>query len=99
MNRSAWDFFSLEELPTARQFHRKRVANDKAAVLGYCRIKDKKGEWKTCECCFSIVYDVMVVCTSIYQRGAASSKSKLLANLLISLPAADITQSAPVKHL
>jgi PAS domain S-box-containing protein len=74
VNRSAWDFFSLEELPIARQFHKKRVANDKAAVLGYCRIKDKSGAWRTCECCFSIVYDVMVVCTSIYQSGASSKK-------------------------
>lgn len=82
VNRSAWDFFSLEELPAARQFHKKRVANDKAAVLGYCRIKDKNGRWTTCECCFSIVYDVMVVCTSIYRRDS-SSASEFAANLLV----------------
>lgn len=81
MNRSAWEFFSLDQLPAARQFHKKRVANDKAAVLAYCCIKDKQGVWRTCECCFSIVYDVMVVCTSIYQSGAPS-RSQFLASAI-----------------
>jgi hypothetical protein len=72
----------LDELPSAREFHKKRVANDKAAVLGYCRIKDKNNQWITCECCFSIVYDVMVVCTSIYRRGP-SSESEIQAALII----------------
>ncbi|CAK4024105.1 hypothetical protein DOTSEDRAFT_71770 [Lecanosticta acicola] len=71
---SAWDFFSLDELPYARDFHQKRVASDKAAVLAYCRIKNKAGEWVGCECCFTIVYDVMVVCTSIYHRDLRSER-------------------------
>jgi PAS domain S-box-containing protein len=76
VNRSAWDFFSKDELPYAQEFHRKRVVMDTAAVLAYCNVLSKDGQWITCECCFTIVYDVMIVCTSIYQRGGKSeSKS------------------------
>ncbi len=45
---------------------------DKAAVLAYCHVKNSDGEWICCECCFSIVYDVMIVCTSVYKRGMSS---------------------------
>lgn len=76
VNRSAWEFFDLKELPVARDFHKKRVVSDKAAVLAYCRIKNSEGQWVGCECCFTIVYDVMVVCTSIYTR-TPQSESKL----------------------
>ncbi|KAK4630520.1 hypothetical protein CLAFUW4_07872 [Fulvia fulva] len=74
VNRSAWEFFSLDELPFAKDFYQKRVATDKAAVLGYCRVKDSHGNYVGCECCFTIVYDVMVVCTSIYRRGLQADK-------------------------
>lgn len=72
VNRSAWNFFSKDELPYAQEFHRKRVVMDTAAVLAYCNVLAKDGSWITCECCFTIVYDVMIVCTSIYQRGGKS---------------------------
>jgi len=49
---------------------------DKAAVLAYCNVLSKDGQWVGCECCFTIVYDVMIVCTSIYKRGGKSD-SKL----------------------
>lgn len=51
---------------------------DKAAVLAYCKVRNKQGDWTGCECCFTIVYDVMIVCTSIYRQGLAS-QSKLRA--------------------
>jgi PAS domain S-box-containing protein len=72
VNRSAWDFFPEEELAAAQQFHRRRVSSDKAAVLAYIRVRDRQGQWVGCECCLTIVYDVMVVCTSIYRRGLKS---------------------------
>lgn len=61
-----------DELPYAQKFHQKTVSQDKAAVLAYCRVKDRTGQWVGCECCFTVVYDVMVVCTSVYQRGMKS---------------------------
>ncbi|EMC93291.1 hypothetical protein BAUCODRAFT_26606 [Baudoinia panamericana UAMH 10762] len=76
VNRSAWDFFPADELPYARKFHEKRVQMDKAAVLAYCRVRDKQGGWVGCECCFTIVYDVMIVCTSIYRTGLASQTAE-----------------------
>lgn len=69
---SAWDLFHPVDVHLARAFHDKKVMADKAAVLVYCRIKDRQGHWIGCECCFSIVYDVMVACTSIYKRGLSS---------------------------
>jgi hypothetical protein len=41
---------------------------DKASVLVYCDIKNRNGDVVRCECCFSIVFDVMVACTSIYRE-------------------------------
>ncbi|OBW68523.1 MAG: Signal recognition particle 14kD protein [Aureobasidium pullulans] len=74
VNRSCWEFFSEDELPFAQAFHKKGVQMDKAAVLSYCRVKNKEGQWTGVECCFTIVYDVMIVCTSIYRRGSPSQK-------------------------
>ncbi|KAI6823509.1 hypothetical protein KC332_g4594 [Hortaea werneckii] len=82
VNRSAWDFFPPEELPYAQKFHEKRVSMDKAAVLAYCQVRNKQGEWTGCECCFTIVYDVMIVCTSIYRQGLASQKRALEAPMV-----------------
>jgi hypothetical protein len=45
---------------------------DKAAIMAYCRIQNKADRWVGCECCFTIVYDIMVVCTSIYHRDGKS---------------------------
>ena len=77
VNHSAWEFFSQDELPYAQEFHRRRVKMDTAAVLAYCNVLGKDGQWIGCECCFTIVYDVMIVCTSIYQRGGKSDSKCL----------------------
>ncbi|QIX00941.1 hypothetical protein AMS68_006458 [Peltaster fructicola] len=79
VNRSCWDFFPQQELPYARKFHQKRVVMDKAAVLVYCRVRSKSGEWIGCECCFTIVYDVMIVCTSRYRQDESSEGRALAA--------------------
>lgn len=50
---------------------------DKAAVLAYCKVRARDGSWIGCECCFTIVYDVMIVCTSIYRRGMKSMSEYL----------------------
>lgn len=72
VNKSAWEFFHPDEIPFAKQHHSRGVKLDKAAMLAYCRIKNRQGDWVGCECCFSVVYDVMVCCTSIYRRGMTS---------------------------
>ncbi|KAL5117106.1 hypothetical protein ACEQ8H_004931 [Pleosporales sp. CAS-2024a] len=82
VNRSVWDFFHPEELPLARAQHSRGVRLDKAAVLSYCRLKNRQGEWVGCECCFSIVYDVMVCCTSVYRAGMQSQKRAIEAPLV-----------------
>ncbi|KAF9694241.1 hypothetical protein EKO04_007809 [Ascochyta lentis] len=74
VNRSVWQFFHPEELPIAKAKYGRGVSLDKAAVLSYCRLKNRQGDWVGCECCFSIVYDVMVCCTSVYRHGMESQK-------------------------
>lgn len=79
IGRSCWDYFHPEELPFARATHGRGVTLDRAAVLNYCRIRSKSGQWIGCECVFTVVFDVMVGCTSIYHLNAKSeSKSRVL---------------------
>jgi PAS domain S-box-containing protein len=69
IGKSCWEYFHPEEIPFAREIHGRGVKLDKAAVLTYCKIRDKHGFWVGCECVFTIVHDVLVACTSIYRRG------------------------------
>ncbi|KAL9095298.1 MAG: hypothetical protein Q9165_002555 [Trypethelium subeluteriae] len=73
-NRSAWQFFHPEEVPIAKEVHGRGLKLDKAAALAYCHIKNRNGQWVCCECCFTVVYDVMVCCTSVYRKGMKSQK-------------------------
>ncbi|KAF2684488.1 hypothetical protein K458DRAFT_302778 [Lentithecium fluviatile CBS 122367] len=82
VNRSCWEFFHPDEVPVAKKLHSRGVRLDKAAVLSYCRIKNRQGDWVGCECCFSVVYDVMVCCTSIYRHGMNSQKRAVDAPLV-----------------
>lgn len=74
VNRSVWEWFHPDEVPLAKEKHRRGVKLDKAAVLAYARIKNRQGDYVGCECCFSVVYDVLVCCTSIYQHGSNSQR-------------------------
>jgi hypothetical protein len=61
------------------------VELDKASVLSYCRMRDKDGRWLGCEVCFTVVFDVVVGCTSIYRRGLKSqSRFTLMPAILLS---------------
>jgi PAS domain S-box-containing protein len=70
--KSCWEYFHPNEIPFARAVHGRGINLDKAASLNYCQIKHKDGSWVGCECVFTVVYDVLVACTSIYQRGPRS---------------------------
>ncbi|KAH8681506.1 hypothetical protein BX600DRAFT_505184 [Xylariales sp. PMI_506] len=74
LDRSCFDYFHPEEVPFARNIHSRGVRLDKAAVLHYVRIRARDGRWVSCECCFTVVHDVLVACTSIYRRGARSER-------------------------
>jgi PAS domain S-box-containing protein len=71
-NRSCFDYFHPDEIPFARSVQSRGVMLDKAAVLHYARIMSKDGRWVSCECCFSVVHDVLIACTSVYRRGEKS---------------------------
>jgi PAS domain S-box-containing protein len=70
--KSCWEYFHPEEVPFARSVHSRGVMLDKAAVLHYARILTRDGTWISCECCFTVVHDVLVACTSVYRRGQKS---------------------------
>ncbi|KAI6353625.1 hypothetical protein MCOR25_008915 [Pyricularia grisea] len=72
--RSSFDFFHPEEVPFARRVHSRGLRLDKAAVLHYARLRGKDGRWIGCECCFTVVYNVLVACISLYRRGTRSEQ-------------------------
>lgn len=74
IGRSVFDYFHPEEVPFARDVHQRGVQMDKAAALHYARIQDRNGQWVSCECIFSVVYNVLVACTSIYKRDAKNER-------------------------
>jgi PAS domain S-box-containing protein len=76
--KSCFDYFHPEEVPFARSIHNRGVLLDKAAVLHYARIQARDGTWVNCECCFTIVHDVLVACTSIYLGGLKSHRKSPL---------------------
>lgn len=77
LGKSCFDYFHPDEVPFARSVHSKGVLLDKAAVLHYMRILSRDGQWVSCECCFTVVHDVLVACTSIYQRSEKSERRAL----------------------
>ena len=73
VGKKTWDFFKPSDLDAAQIFHKRSYEMDKASVLVYCDIKNRDGHWVRCECAFSVVYDVIVACTSIYRETAATA--------------------------
>ncbi|GAB1318789.1 Potassium voltage-dependent transporter [Madurella fahalii] len=72
--KSCFDYFHPDEVPFARSVHSRGILLDKAAVLHYARILSKSGQWVSCECCFTVVHNVLVACTSIYFKGEKSER-------------------------
>lgn len=75
--RSVFDYFHPDEVPYARSIHSRGILLDKAASLHYVRVLSADGQWVSCECCFTVVHDVLVACTSIYRRGEKSERRAL----------------------
>ncbi|OHW98208.1 potassium voltage-dependent transporter [Colletotrichum incanum] len=71
--KSSFDFFHPEEVAIARTIFSRGVLLDKAAMLHYVRIISRDGHWFSCECCFTVVYDITVACISIYRQGEKSN--------------------------
>ncbi|RMD42025.1 hypothetical protein DV735_g3129, partial [Chaetothyriales sp. CBS 134920] len=67
--RSCWEYFHPDEMAFAKSAHSKCLNLDKAAVLNYCQLRHRNGDWIGCECVFTVVYDVLVASTSLYRRG------------------------------
>jgi len=77
IGRSCFEYFHPDEIPFARDIHSRGVQLDKAAVLHYARIRGRDGQWVSCECVFTIVYEVLVACTSIYRQDVKSDRKLL----------------------
>lgn len=67
VGHSCFDYFHPDEVPLAQYIHNRNVQLDKAAALHYARIRTRNGDWVSCECVFTVVYNVLVSCTSIYR--------------------------------
>jgi len=76
IGRSCFDYFHPDEVPFAHQIHNRGVQLDKAAVLHYARIRARDGQWIGCECVFTVTYDVLVACTSVYHFDEKSERRK-----------------------
>lgn len=72
VGRSIFDFFHPEQIPLARSEHGKRVKLDKAAVLAFCQLKKKTGDYIVCECVFTVVYSVVVAAISVHRSSKRS---------------------------
>lgn len=94
---SVFDYFHPDEVLAARLVHRRSVLLDKAAALHYARLLHKDGRWVSCECCLTVVSDVLVACTRVYRRGKKSESASqddfhidcLLRTLLIAIRTSD----------
>ncbi|BFZ53814.1 hypothetical protein PYCC9005_000845 [Savitreella phatthalungensis] len=79
IGQSTFDYFHPDDLPMALHQHRDYVELDRASVLSYVRVRNSDGEWMSCECVFSIAYDVIVAATTIYDRDSERSQGRALA--------------------
>lgn len=57
-----------DDTPMARQATSQGIHLEKAAVIYHAQILHKDGRWITCECVFTVVHDVLVACTSLYNK-------------------------------
>jgi len=67
IGRSCFEYFRPDEIPAAENIYNRAVGSDKAAALYYADIRRRDGQWVDCECIFTVVYEVLVACTSIYK--------------------------------
>ena len=67
IGRSCFEYFRPDEIPAAENIYNRAVGSDKAAALYYAHIRRRDGQWVDCECVFTVVYEVLVACTSIYK--------------------------------
>lgn len=72
VGRSCFNYFHPDEMAAAKKVHSRGVKLDKAAMLIYCQVRRKDGEFSFCECIFSIVYDVFVAAVSIHSNSSKS---------------------------
>lgn len=80
VGRSCWDYFHPQEIPFAKARHGRGIELDKAAALFYCKVKHRDGSFVSCECVFTVVYDVLVASTSIYRQSTRSLRKSSLGN-------------------
>lgn len=92
VGRSCFEYFHPDEEPFARDEHSKGLLLDCAAMLSYCTLKRVDGVYVRCECVFTVVYSVIVACTSLYRF---TEKSVERANVAPSIRAAFSTDKDP----
>ncbi|KAI5813903.1 hypothetical protein BZA77DRAFT_320143 [Pyronema omphalodes] len=77
VGQSSFLLFQPESRDEALTHHRKLFTKDTAAELKYCNMKRRDGTFVVCECVFTVVYNVVVSCTSLYKYTEKSRQRAL----------------------
>lgn len=72
---SVFDYFHPDDVPFAKEKHSDGIQQDKAAVIHYARILNSTRQYVRCECVFTVVYDVLVACTSVYKQNDRNKRA------------------------
>ncbi|KAK9381457.1 uncharacterized protein V2V93DRAFT_232866 [Kockiozyma suomiensis] len=80
--RSFFDFVHPDQSPYCRKLLREIVFGDKAVVITYLRLLCRDESYVDCECMFSVVFDVLVAATRVYQWTLKSEDRIRLAPLI-----------------
>ncbi|PGH16624.1 hypothetical protein AJ80_05126 [Polytolypa hystricis UAMH7299] len=74
LTKPIWEYCHSNEIPLAKKIFARAIQRDQAAGLCNFLLRHKLGHWIHCESVFTIVHDVLVASTCIYQR---DSKTKM----------------------
>ena len=93
---SLFDYFHPDELSDTRLIYERGIILDQAAVLHYARIRAQGGHWVSCECVFTVVYDVLIASISVYREGERSQgKAEAMVALRVTVRIATLTLPRP----
>jgi len=77
--RPCFNYFYPNDVPIARSVYAHGVLLNCASNLHYGRLRSKDGSFRICECCFTVVDEVVIACSRIHRPGEKSYRRAVLA--------------------